>query len=126
SWPRQAVLVRAAHREVQRLLEDWLAIDPQAVEPAAAARVGELWAAHAMDPDELTGRLRRELEQHAGPAPEALFEAEAAAHDAPPPLAPDPDRLWQSLQRLQGLVGLPDAIETPPAPAPGAAPPAGG
>jgi hypothetical protein len=110
SWPRQVVLTLASRWLAETMLGRWTADHRPSLREPVRQWLVERWTAEEVGPEAAIAALQQACEQAAGQSPEALFAAEAQpfvprgwfARD------PDPAQLWQSVTRLQQLVGHPD------------------
>jgi eukaryotic-like serine/threonine-protein kinase len=109
-WPRQALLSRCARRLGAAVLGRWTASDPDVIGQYVKGWLAQRWQVEQLGPEFLVPRLQQAGEHILGQQPEALFASEAQ------PFAPkgwfgrdaDPTRLWQTLTKLQQMVGMPD------------------
>jgi eukaryotic-like serine/threonine-protein kinase len=109
-WPRQALLSRAARWLGASVLSRWTASDPDVIGAYVKGWLAQRWQMEQLGPEHLVPMLQQAGERILGQQPEVLFAAEAQ------PFAPkgwfgrdaDPAKLWQTLTKLQQMVGMPD------------------
>ena len=109
-WPRQALLARAARWLCATVLNRWTASDADVIGQYVKGWLAQRWQAEQLGPEHLVTRLQQIGEGILGQSPESLFAGEASQFATRGWFArePDPARLWQTLARLQQLVGMPD------------------
>ncbi len=109
-WPRHALLSRAARWLGSSVLSRWTASDPDVIGQYVKGWLAQRWQAEQLGPEHLVPALQQAGQRILGQQPEALFIAEAQ------PYAPkgwfgrevDTTKLWQTLVKLQQIVGMPD------------------
>jgi serine/threonine protein kinase len=109
-WPRQALLTRAARWFSATVLTRWTNSDPDVIGQYVKGWLAQRWQAEQLAAEQLVARLQEAGERILGQSPEALFAGEAQPFSAKGWFTrdPDPAKLWQTLTRLQQLVGMPD------------------
>jgi serine/threonine protein kinase len=109
-WPRQALLGRAARWVSATVLTRWTNSDPDVIGQYVKGWLAQRWQVEQLGPEQMVTRLQEAGERILGQSPEALFATEAQPYAAKGWFTrePDPAKLWQSLTRLQQLVGMPD------------------
>ena len=109
-WPRQALLGRVARWLSATVLTRWTNSDPDVIGQYVKGWLAQRWQVEQLAPEQMVTRLQEAGERIMGQPPEALFATEALPY-APKGWfgrEPDPARLWQTLSKLQQLVGMPD------------------
>ena len=109
-WPRQAMLSRAARWLGSSVLTRWTASDPDVIGQYVKGWLVQRWQMEQLGPEYLVPLLQEAGERALGSQPEVLFTNEAQ------PFVPkgwfgreaDPTKLWQTLTKLQQIVGMPD------------------
>lgn len=109
-WPRQALLSRAARWLGSSVLLRWTASDPDVIGQYVKGWLAQRWQAEQLGPEYVVPMLQQAGEKILGHKPEALFANEAQ------PFIPkgwfgrdvDSTKLWQTLTKLQQMVGMPD------------------
>jgi serine/threonine protein kinase len=109
-WPRHALLARTARWLGASVLTRWTASDPDVIGQYVKGWLAQRWQAEQFGPEHLVPMLQKAGERILGQQPESLFNAEAQPFISKGWFArdPDPTRLWQTLVKLQQLVGMPD------------------
>ena len=109
-WPRQALLGRAARWLSATVLTRWTNSDPDVIGQYVKGWLAQRWQVEQLAPELMVSRLQEAGEQIMGQSPEALFAAEAQPYAPKGWFGREPDsaKLWQTLGRLQQLVGMPD------------------
>jgi hypothetical protein len=109
-WPRQALLARAARGLGAAVLTRWTASDAEVIGQYVTSWLAQRWEMEKLAAEHLVTRLQLAGEKIVGQPPEAVFTAEAQPFAQRGWFAkePDPARLWQSVCRLQQMVGMPD------------------
>jgi eukaryotic-like serine/threonine-protein kinase len=109
-WPRQALLGRAARWLSATVLTRWTASDADVIGQYVKGWLAQRWQAEQLGSDQLVVRLQEAGERILGQPAESLFATEAQPYAAKGWFArePDPAKLWQTLTKLQQLVGMPD------------------
>jgi serine/threonine protein kinase len=109
-WPREALLGRAARWLSATVLTRWTASDPDVIGQYVKGWLAQRWQVEQLGPEQMVTRLQEAGERTLGQPAEALFAVEAAPYAAKGWFTrePDPARLWQTLSKLQQLVGMPD------------------
>jgi serine/threonine protein kinase len=115
SWPRQALVTRASRQLALRLLNNWFMSDPAKMREQARRWVTERWGKLQLSPEPLMGRLERACQEALGQMPDAIFDAEAEPF-APKGWfggkAPNPQQLFDTIGRLNGIVGEISAVQS--------------
>ena len=109
-WPRRELAALGSAAIAGSVLSRWVQIDPGTLRQPVQRWLAERWSEEGMAPAALSARFNQAAEQALGQTPEAFALSEAQpflpkgwfARD------PDPARLAATLQRIQGLVGMPD------------------
>jgi len=109
-WPRQALLAKAARWLGSAVLHRWTASDPDVIGQYVKGWMSQRWQLEQLSPEQVVPQLQQAGEKILGQQAEALFTAEAL------PFVPkgwfnrdaDSAKLWQTLTKLQQLVGMPD------------------
>jgi eukaryotic-like serine/threonine-protein kinase len=109
-WPKQALLGRAARWLSSTVLTRWTNSDPDVIGQYVKGWLAQRWQAEQLAPEQMVARLQEAGERILGQSPETLFAAEAQPYVAKGWFArdPDPAKLWQTLTKLQQMVGMPD------------------
>jgi hypothetical protein len=109
-WPRHALLARIARWFGASVLTRWTASDPDVIAQYVKGWLAQRWQAEQLGPEHLVPMLQQAGERILGQQPEALFSAEAQPFVPKGWFNRDPDatKLWQTLTKLQHLVGMPD------------------
>ncbi|HEX3152155.1 MAG TPA: tubulin-like doman-containing protein [Gemmataceae bacterium] len=109
-WPRQALLAKAARWLSATVLTRWTNSDADVIGQYVKGWLAQRWQAEQLGPDQLVARLQEAGERILGQSAESLFTTEAQPYSAKGWFArePDPTKLWQTLTKLQQLVGMPD------------------
>jgi hypothetical protein len=109
-WPKQAVLARTANWLSVSVLSRWITSEPQIIGNYVQGWLSQRWKIEELGAEHLVARLQQTGEQVLGQTPETLFNAEAQPFVTRGWFArdPDPAKLWQTVSRLQQLVGMPD------------------
>jgi hypothetical protein len=109
-WPRQALLARAARWLGAAVLTRWTASDPDVIGQYVRGWLAQRWQMEQLGSELLVSTLQQAGEKVLGQPAETLF-----ANEAQPFVPkgwfgrdPDPAKLWQTLSKLQQLVGMPD------------------
>jgi eukaryotic-like serine/threonine-protein kinase len=110
TWPRQAVLTVASRWLGEVMLGHWTGAAPEPLRDAVRAYLSQNWEAEELGPEALIAALQKACEKAINQSPDALFTAEAEPFMPRGWFGrePEPAKLWQSLARLQQLVGMPD------------------
>jgi serine/threonine protein kinase len=124
SWPRRALIRKAARRLCQRLVERWMTKDSKPLREAVQTFVRDQWTERGLGADQFIERLQGECAKALGQVPEDLFataidpvvtrcQATAAGgsglvrRKAPPAADVPPEELIDVLNQLEGLLGKP-------------------
>jgi eukaryotic-like serine/threonine-protein kinase len=109
-WPRQVLLSRAAKWLGSTVLTRWTASDSDVIGQYVKGWLAQRWLVEQLGPEQLVAKLQAAGDKILNQSPEALFAAEAAPYAQKGWFArePDPAKLWQTLSKLQQLVGMPD------------------
>ncbi len=81
SWPRQALLERAARRSCERLLELWSTRDSSHLSETIRSWLDEQWSRRQFSPDLLLGRLRETCQGELPGEPDAVVNGVVAQFD---------------------------------------------
>lgn len=111
NWPRPAALALASSWLTRHRLRDWLGVGAQGL----ALPEQEWWDGKELTTQSIADHFYAEAERAWGEAPQALFDREAKAFSSRSLFSrgPDPAKLWDTLGRLQKLLGLPDTFARP-------------
>ncbi|HVK11101.1 MAG TPA: tubulin-like doman-containing protein [Gemmataceae bacterium] len=109
-WPRQVLLARTARWLSSSVLTRWTASDPDVIGRYVQTWLQQRWQAEQLGAEHLVARLQKCGETIVGENPEGQFAAEGQQYVQKGWFArdPDPAKLWQTLARLQNMVGMPD------------------
>ena len=109
-WPRQALLSRAARWLSATVLTRWTASDPDVIGQYVKGWLAQRWQVEQLGPEQMVARLQEAGERILGQSAENLFASEAQPYATKGWFTrePDPAKLWQTLTKLQHLVGMPD------------------
>jgi eukaryotic-like serine/threonine-protein kinase len=109
-WPRQALLGRAARWLSATVLTRWTASDADVIGQYVKGWLAQRWQTEQLGPDQMVTRLQAAGERVLGEPAETLFASEAQSFAGKGWFnrEPDPAKLWQTLTKLQQLVGMPD------------------
>lgn len=109
-WPREAVLNTAARTLSATMLHRWLSSDPNVIGEYVHSWLEKRWVVQGLNAETLIASLRNVANQITKRNPDELF-AEEAKQFAPKgwfAREPEPEKLWQTVNRLQAIVGHPD------------------
>ncbi|VTS02342.1 tubulin-like doman-containing protein [Tuwongella immobilis] len=112
SWPRRQLISQAANAVCGQFLQQWTNVENPRMAQAVESWVKELWKSAEFGPEKVIQRLQQIAEHQLGQPADAWFAAQAE------PFVPrgwmgqgiDPHQLWDTLNRLQQIVGMPDEI----------------
>jgi hypothetical protein len=109
SWPRRALLQRAARRFCRQLVENWLAKKNQLAQEQVATAIKEQWEDQQMGAEALIARFQEACEQALGRSPETAFAAitDPLTSKEGRILELGQDAVQEALKALAGIVGLP-------------------
>lgn len=109
-WPRQALLAKAARWLGSAVLHRWTASDPDVIGQYVKGWMTQRWQMEQLSPEQLVPQLQQAGEKILGQHAEQLFMAEAQPYVPKGWFNRDADsaKLWQTLTKLQQLVGMPD------------------
>jgi serine/threonine protein kinase len=110
TWPREVILSQTSRWLGETLISRWLKTEAKLLREHVKSWLNDRWNAEELGPEPMIAALQKAAEKQMGQSPENVFAAEAQpfvprgwfARD------PDPAKLWQTLTRLQQLVGMPD------------------
>jgi serine/threonine protein kinase len=121
SWPRQALLAAAGRKLCLKTVARWLSKDSKPIRDQVQEWVKDRWERQGLGADKFLERLREDVSQAVGTAPDDLFAAIVSPLRPPPPepqamlrfrsapAAPllPPEQLAEALKALEALTGKP-------------------
>jgi serine/threonine protein kinase len=109
-WPKQSLLSHTARWLSTQVLRRWVSADPEGLTQYVNDWLTQRWQIEELGIEPLLNRLSKSGDIALGQPASELFENEAAPFAARGWFArdPDPAKLWQSISRLQQIVGMPD------------------
>jgi eukaryotic-like serine/threonine-protein kinase len=110
TWPRNTILAETTRWLAETLLSRWIETNPGHVREHVKGWIQERWLSEECGPEGIITYLQKAVEKDLGQSPETLFNNEAQPFVAKGWFSrdPDPTKLWQTLGKLQQIVGMPD------------------
>jgi eukaryotic-like serine/threonine-protein kinase len=110
TWPKQAILTKASRWLGENLVYRWMKADVGAIREPVRTWLKERWNTEQLGPEPILAQLQATCDKAAGKPFDQLIAEEVQpfvprgwfSRD------PDPARLWQSVLRMQHIVGMPD------------------